>query len=250
MFGWVTCRASSASRLKRAIALSSWAMFGSDRLQRDVLVQLQILGLVELAHAAAGDEAHDTEAVGDDLAFGERRWRCQGGWRPRNQASSGFDLRRWQLTRPDYRTAGPAVRPSENAPLPLTSDKRRAMLLVDWRQEHSAPRRRLYSRYGAPMTAKSKTDLLQGTLDLLILKTLALGPMHGWGISQRIQQISEDVLRVNQGSLYPALQRLEDAGWIDSRVGRLRKQPAGEVLPADEDRRAAARAKRPRSGSA
>ena len=58
-------------------------------------------------------------------------------------------------------------------------------------------------------TAKSKTDLLQGTLDLLILKTLALGPMHGWGISQRIQQTSEDVLRVNQGSLYPALHRLE-----------------------------------------
>lgn len=59
-------------------------------------------------------------------------------------------------------------------------------------------------------------DLLQGTLDLLILKTLALGPQHGWGISQRIQQISDHVLRVNQGSLYPALQRLETAGWIDS----------------------------------
>ena len=51
------------------------------------------------------------------------------------------------------------------------------------------------------MTSKSKLDLLQGTLDMLILKTLALGPMHGWGISQRIQQISDDVLRVNQGSL-------------------------------------------------
>jgi PadR family transcriptional regulator, regulatory protein PadR len=62
-------------------------------------------------------------------------------------------------------------------------------------------------------------DLLQGTLDLLILRTLALGPMHGWGISQRIQQISEDVLRVNQGSLYPALQRLETAGWIASEWG-------------------------------
>ena len=61
---------------------------------------------------------------------------------------------------------------------------------------------------------KSKLDLLQGTLDMLILKTLALGPMHGWGISQRIQQISEDVLRVNQGSLYPALHRLEHQGWI------------------------------------
>ena len=66
---------------------------------------------------------------------------------------------------------------------------------------------------------KSKLDLLQGTLDLLILKTLALGPMHGWGISQRIAQISDDVLQVYQGSLYPALQRLETAGWIDSEWG-------------------------------
>ena len=65
----------------------------------------------------------------------------------------------------------------------------------------------------------AKLDLLQGTLDLLILKTLALGPQHGWGISQRIQQISDNVLRVNQGSLYPALQRLETAGWIDSEWG-------------------------------
>jgi PadR family transcriptional regulator len=64
-----------------------------------------------------------------------------------------------------------------------------------------------------------KLDLLQGTLDLLILKTLALGALHGWGISQRIQQISDNVLRVNQGSLYPALQRLETAGWIDSEWG-------------------------------
>jgi transcriptional regulator len=64
-----------------------------------------------------------------------------------------------------------------------------------------------------------KLDLLQGTLDLLILKTLALGAQHGWGISQRIQQISDNVLRVNQGSLYPALQRLETAGWIDSEWG-------------------------------
>ena len=66
---------------------------------------------------------------------------------------------------------------------------------------------------------KSRTDLLQGTLDLLILKTLALGPNHGWGISQRIAQISEDVLQVYQGSLYPALQRLETAGWIESEWG-------------------------------
>jgi PadR family transcriptional regulator PadR len=61
---------------------------------------------------------------------------------------------------------------------------------------------------------KAKSDLLQGTLDLLILKTLELDSMHGWGISQRIQQISESVLQVNQGSLYPALHRLEEQGWI------------------------------------
>ena len=66
----------------------------------------------------------------------------------------------------------------------------------------------------------AQLDLLQGTLDLLILRTLATGPMHGWAISQRIQQISEDVLQVNQGSLYPALHRLEAAGWIDAEWGR------------------------------
>ena len=64
-----------------------------------------------------------------------------------------------------------------------------------------------------------KSDLLQGTLDLLILKTLAPGAMHGWGISQRIQQISEDVLQVNQGSLYPALHRLEQQGLIEAEWG-------------------------------
>ena len=63
------------------------------------------------------------------------------------------------------------------------------------------------------------TDVLQGTLDLLILRTLALQPMHGWGISQRIQQLSNDVLQVNQGSLYPALHRLEQKGWIDADWG-------------------------------
>ncbi len=62
-------------------------------------------------------------------------------------------------------------------------------------------------------------DVLRGTLDLLILKTLTLEPMHGWGISQRIQQFSEGVLDVNQGSLYPALQRLEQKGWIGSDWG-------------------------------
>ncbi len=64
-----------------------------------------------------------------------------------------------------------------------------------------------------------RIDLLQGTLDLLILKTLALDPMHGWGIAQRIQQISKDVLQVQQGSLYPALYRLELRGWIRAKWG-------------------------------
>ena len=62
----------------------------------------------------------------------------------------------------------------------------------------------------------ARQDLLQGTLDLLVLKTLSLGPQHGWGISQRIQQRSREVLEVNQGSLYPALHRLEEQGFLDS----------------------------------
>ena len=65
----------------------------------------------------------------------------------------------------------------------------------------------------------NKSDLLQGTLDLLILKTLHQGPMHGWGISLRIQEVSEDVLQVNQGSLYPALHRLEQQGLIAAEWG-------------------------------
>lgn len=67
--------------------------------------------------------------------------------------------------------------------------------------------------------ADRDTDLLQGTLDLLILKALSLEPMHGWGIAQRIQQCSRDVLKVGQGSLYPALYRLEERGWISSAWG-------------------------------
>ena len=67
--------------------------------------------------------------------------------------------------------------------------------------------------------SKANVDLLQGTLDLLILKTLVPEPMHGWGISQRIQQISRDVLKVQQGSLYPALYRLEQQGWIAAEWG-------------------------------
>jgi len=62
----------------------------------------------------------------------------------------------------------------------------------------------------------SSTDLLQGTLDLLVLKVLTLGPLHGWGIAQRITEISEQLLRVNQGSLYPALHRLEGRGLVDA----------------------------------
>src|SRR6185503_19192870 len=67
--------------------------------------------------------------------------------------------------------------------------------------------------------AKEKSDLLQGTLDMLILKAVKLGPMHGFGISVLIRQMSKDVLQVEQGSLYPALYRLEDQGWIASEWG-------------------------------
>ena len=66
------------------------------------------------------------------------------------------------------------------------------------------------------MPPRPQTDALRGSLDLLILKTLSLTPMHGWGISQRVQQISKGVLEVNQGSLYPALQRLEKDGLVTS----------------------------------
>jgi PadR family transcriptional regulator PadR len=86
---------------------------------------------------------------------------------------------------------------------PLTFDKTESQTIVGYRGE------------GMP----TSTDLLQGTLDLLILRTLALGPMHGWGVAQRIQQVSKDVLQVGQGSLYPALYRLEYKGWIKSDWG-------------------------------
>ena len=69
------------------------------------------------------------------------------------------------------------------------------------------------------MPIDSRLELLQGTLDLLILRTLRLTPMHGWAISERIQQISQDALQVNQGSLYPALHRLEHRGWIRAKWG-------------------------------
>jgi PadR family transcriptional regulator PadR len=78
------------------------------------------------------------------------------------------------------------------------------------------------------ITVPKASDLLQGTLDLLILKTLSREPVHGWGISKRIQALSGDVLSVGQGSLYPALHRLEQQGWIkaewkDSDLGRAAK---------------------------
>jgi PadR family transcriptional regulator, regulatory protein PadR len=72
-----------------------------------------------------------------------------------------------------------------------------------------------------------RADLLQGTLDLLILKTLVLGSLHGWGISKRLRQLSGDVLDVGQGSLYPALYRIEDQGWVTA-----------EWRTSDEGRRA------------
>src|SRR5438270_10423684 len=69
------------------------------------------------------------------------------------------------------------------------------------------------------MAPECRLDLLQGTLDLLILRTLQTGPMHGWAISERIQQISQEVLQVNQGSLYPSLHRLEHQGWVKAEWG-------------------------------
>jgi PadR family transcriptional regulator, regulatory protein PadR len=80
-----------------------------------------------------------------------------------------------------------------------------------------------------------RIDLPQGTLDLLILRTLALGPQHGWAISERVQQVSSDVLQIQQGSLYPALHRLERRGWIKSNWGisdNNRKAKFYELTPA------------------
>lgn len=91
--------------------------------------------------------------------------------------------------------------------------------------------------------AHDQSELLQGTLELLVLKTLSLQPLHGWGISQRIQQMSSDVFQVNQGSLYPALQRMTQKGWIRSewrttennrRARYYMLTPAGEAELAHE----------------
>ena len=90
------------------------------------------------------------------------------------------------------------------------------------------------------------TDLLQGTLDLLILKSIVLEPMHGWAIAQRIRQVSKDVLQVNQGALYPALHRLEQQAWIKGTWGKTESNreakfyaitKAGEKALAQETRR-------------
>jgi transcriptional regulator len=96
------------------------------------------------------------------------------------------------------------VRETQINHFPLTFDKRKRNSVVDYRGGHELP---------------TSTELLQGTLDLLVLQTLATGPMHGWGVAQRIQQLSKDVLQIGQGSLYPALYRLEYKGWIKSEWG-------------------------------
>src|SRR2546423_12239199 len=83
----------------------------------------------------------------------------------------------------------------------------------------------------------TRLDLLQGTLDLLILRTLATESRHGWAISERIQEISKDVLRVNQGSLYPALHRLEQQGWIASEWGVSELGRRGRVYELTSSRR-------------
>ena len=87
-----------------------------------------------------------------------------------------------------------------------------------------------------------RLDLPQGTLDLLILKTLALDPLHGWAVAQRIQQVSRDALQIQQGSLYPALHRLERRGWVKSKWGASdnnRRARYYELTPAGAKRLAA-----------
>ena len=88
--------------------------------------------------------------------------------------------------------------------------------------------------------AKDRGDLLQGTLDMLVLKALQLEPMHGWGITERIEQWSESVLQLGQGSLYPALYRLERQGLIRSEWKVTREQSPRPLLRADPHRTAAA----------
>lgn len=103
------------------------------------------------------------------------------------------------------------------------------------------------------MSDAPSTDLLQGTLELLVLKTLSLEPMHGWGISQRIRQMSDDVFEVQQGSLYPALQRMKSKGWLASEWGRTennRRARYYRLTPAGEREMTRERAQWRRSSSA
>ena len=100
------------------------------------------------------------------------------------------------------------------------------------------------------MADEQNTDVIQGTLDMLILKTLSLEPMHGFGIARRVEQISRGVFKVNPGSLLTALQRLERAGWLDAEWRADRELPPREVLHAHPRRPEAARRPRPRTGPA
>ena len=81
------------------------------------------------------------------------------------------------------------------------------------------------------MLGRRKPDALQGTLDLLVLKTLSLGPQHGYGIAAHVQRVSDDMLRIEEGSLYPALHRMEQAGWISASWLVTAEQPPGARLP-------------------
>ena len=95
-----------------------------------------------------------------------------------------------------------------------------------------------------------KTDVWQGTLALMILKTLeTMGPQHGYGLARRIEQTSGDLLQLNYGTLYPALLKLEQEGYVRVRMGRLRQQPQGEVLRAHQGRSQAGSQGEQRTGS-
>ena len=103
----------------------------------------------------------------------------------------------------------------------LQRGDRARRLLLTFGRRRPIPTDARHERHSVPprMPRESSADVLQGTLDLLVLKTLALRPMHGWGIAQRIQEMSRDALDVGQGSVYPALLRLEDRGLVASEWG-------------------------------
>jgi PadR family transcriptional regulator PadR len=107
------------------------------------------------------------------------------------------------ISLPPFNGSREALSNALKVPFPLLTDKAgRIFMLVTEGSEMSKP-----------------TDLVQGTLDLLLLRVIALAPMHGWAIAQRIRQMSNEELRVGQGSLYPALHKLEQNGWVDARWG-------------------------------